>query len=94
MEHNITCTPQWVRGHQDATKKEKDLMDLECLNISMDTMAEAAYILPPELRTNTDQEVLPAKIIAVYLHNAKITSSLKKSISCPCHGNLLCTHTN
>ena len=43
-------------------------------------MAEAAYILPPELCTNADQEVLPAKIIAVYLHNAKITSSLKKSI--------------
>ena len=55
-------------------------MDLECLNISMDAMAEAAYILPPELYTNTDQEVLPAEIIAVYLHNAKITSSLKKLI--------------
>jgi len=43
-------------------------------------MAEAAYILPPELCTNTDQEVLLPKIIAVYLHNAKITSSLKKMI--------------
>ena len=44
-------------------------MDLECINISMELLAEDAYKLPSELRTDTDQEVLPDEITAAYLHN-------------------------
>jgi len=60
-------------------------MDNELLNIEMDLLAGIAYKLPYEMQTQSNQEVLPAKKIAVYPHGNKITSHLKKMIIHACH---------
>jgi len=51
----------------------------------MDLLADIAYDLPYEMQMRSDQDVLPAETIAVYIQGNKITSHLKKAIIHECH---------
>ena len=84
-DNNIHRSSKWVHGHQDSKKETLSLTDNELLNIEMDLLADIAYELPYEMQTQSNQEVLPAEKIAVYLQGNKITSHLKKTIIHACH---------
>ena len=82
---NIHHSSKWVHGHQDSKKEAVSLTDNELLNIEMDSLADIAYELPYKMQMQSNQEVLPAEKIAVYLHGNKITARFKKTIIHACH---------
>ena len=84
-DNNVHHTSKWVQGHQCYKKKAEDLTNEEQMNIKMDWLADIAYELPYEMQKWSDQDVLPAETITVYIQGNKITFHLKKAIIHACH---------
>ena len=67
----------WVKGHKNMRKPAEELTQNEKLNIKMDALAMEAHLLPPEMLSFRDSNILSRELWAVFHNGSKITSGLK-----------------